>query len=122
MRHNWKTAAAGIAALLLAATASAGDGAKHQAPEFSDFDLDGDGHITSDEFIEGHAERFRKMADEGRELKYANKLPGMFEKIDTDGDQQISPEEFDEHRAQKPHKMQHGKKKHGKKKHGEEAT
>jgi len=114
VKHSWKTAAVTVAALLLTATASAGEGKKHQPPEFSDFDLDGDGFIASDEFIEGHAQRFEQMADEGRKLKYANKLPGMFEKIDTDGDGLISPEEFEVHRSHK-----HGKKMHGKKKHAD---
>ena len=57
--------------------------------------------------MEGHSERFSKMAAEGRKMKHADRLPMMFEKIDADSDGILSKGEFEVHVAE-----EHGKKKH----------
>ena len=80
------------------------DTGKGHLPEFSDFDLDGDGKIIESEFNEGHAQKMSEMAAAGRQMKHAGNAPG-FAGIDTDGNGEISPQEFaahqDEHHAGK---------------------
>jgi Ca2+-binding EF-hand superfamily protein len=67
-------------------------------PAFSEFDLNGDEAISSDEFYKARADRITKHAQEGREMKNLANAPS-FEDIDTDGDEAISSEEFAAHQA-----------------------
>jgi hypothetical protein len=86
---------------------------KGHMPAFSDFDLDGDGAITEQEFNEGHAKRMAERAAEGHELKNAGKC--KFADVDADSDGAISPEEFKAHHAGHMNKGKHmhkGKHKH----------
>jgi hypothetical protein len=80
-----------------------GKGKGMNMPSFTDFDLDGDGQIVSEEFYKARAERIAKHAQEGRKMKGLANAP-TFEDIDTDDDGSISDEEFaahqDEHRQQ----------------------
>lgn len=80
-------------------------GGPHNMPSFADFDLDGDGAISSDEFYKTRGERIAKHAEEGRKMKNLANAPS-FEDIDTDGDEGISRDEFSAHQAEH---MQQGK-------------
>ncbi|MCW8925430.1 MAG: hypothetical protein OQJ84_04160 [Xanthomonadales bacterium] len=93
--------------VLFATSVAAGEGGKIKGhmPEFSDFDLDGDGAIVEQEFNEGHAKRFSERAAEGHELKNAGKC--KFADIDADSDGAISQEEFTAHRAEHKNKGHH---------------
>lgn len=76
-----------------------GKGKGMNMPAFTDFDLDGDGKIVSEEFYKARAERVAKHAEEGRKMKGLANAP-TFEDIDTDGDGGISAEEFAAHQAE----------------------
>ena len=78
-------------------------------PTFADFDLNGDGKMTEDEFNKARSERIAKRAKEGRKMKNLANAP-TFGDIDTDDDGSVSPEEFAAHQAEHHSKMQ--KKKH----------
>jgi hypothetical protein len=97
----------GAVLVMFAAGVAAGEGKgmKGKMPAFSDFDLDGDGVMTEQEFNEGHAKRMSEMAAEGHELKNAGKC--SFAEIDTDSDGAVTPEEFSAHKAQLKHKGKH---------------
>jgi hypothetical protein len=62
-------------------------------PAFSDFDTDGDGALTSQEFYDARAERMRERAQQGFPMRNAPYAPA-FESLDGDGDGRVSPEEF----------------------------
>lgn len=76
-------------------------------PTFADFDLNGDGTITEDEFTKARSERIAERVKAGRKMKNLANAPS-FDDIDTDDDDGISPDEFkahqDEHRAKGHHK------------------
>ena len=63
---------------------------------FADFDLDGDGAITSAEYYQARGARMAERAKEGGKLKNAGDMPS-FEAIDLDGDGTLSAEEFNAH-------------------------
>lgn len=71
---------------------------RRNCPEFTDFDLDGDGSITSIEFDAGHQGMYRQHMNEGRKLRKLANAPG-FSDIDTDGNGSMSREEFAAHQA-----------------------
>lgn len=70
-------------------------------PTFSQFDLNNDGKITPKELEDGRAERIKKNAKEGRNLKNVGKTPS-FTDIDTNKDGSISKEEFSSHKKMHP--------------------
>jgi Ca2+-binding EF-hand superfamily protein len=73
-------------------------------PTFAEFDLNGDGGITGNEFNTAHAERIAKHAQEGRKMKnLANAC--SFADIDTDGDGVVTPNEFSAHQVEHRKKM-----------------
>jgi Ca2+-binding EF-hand superfamily protein len=65
----------------------------HQPPAFSEFDLDGDGVVSEDEFNTFRAARHEAMAREGRPMKGMASAPA-FGDIDTDGDGQLTEAEL----------------------------
>ena len=73
-------------------------------PTFADFDLNGDGKMTEDEFNKARSERIAKRAKEGRKMKNLANAPS-FSDIDTDDDGSVSPEEFAAHQAEHHSKM-----------------
>lgn len=79
-------------------------------PTFADFDLNGDGKMTEDEFNQARSERIAKRAKEGRKMKNLANAPS-FADIDTDADDSVSPEEFAAHQAEHHSKMHKHKKK-----------
>jgi len=78
-----------VSALLLAGQADAqermqGKGGKHQRPDFSSIDTNGDGYIVFDEFS-------------------SQEIPGgdhqtIFDSMDTDSDGKVSESEFNDHK------------------------
>lgn len=78
-------------------------------PTFADFDLNGDGGITEDEFNTARAERIAKHAQEGRPMKNMANAPS-FADIDTDDDGLVSADEFSTHQAEHRKKMSDAKK------------
>lgn len=82
-----------------------GKGMKGNMPQFSDFDLDGDGVIVEVEFNEAHAKKMSEMAASGHQMKHAGDAPG-FAGIDTNDDGEISEQEFSDHQAAH-HKQMH---------------
>ena len=66
----------------------------HHGPvPFADFDADGDGFISEQEFNETRAAHMAAMAAEGREMKGAASHPS-FADLDTDGDGLLSEDEL----------------------------
>lgn len=68
-------------------------------PAFADFDLNGDGAITEDEFNKARSERIVKRAQEGRQMKNVANA-SSFQDIDADDNGSISPDEFTAHQAE----------------------
>lgn len=82
--------------------------------KFAEFDLDGNGFITEQEWGEGHALRMKDLAEEGRKMKHAGEMP-TFASIDLNDDGQVDEEEFAAHKKAHQHKHRHeGKGKHHK--------
>ena len=76
------------------------------APTFAEFDLDGDGAISSEEYYQARGARMAKRAQEGGKLKNAANMPA-FETIDLDSNGSLSPDEF------AAHHREHGRHHHG---------
>lgn len=70
-----------------------GAGGMMQRPQFSEFDRNGDGSLSSQEFYDARAERMRQRAMQGYPMRNAASAPA-FEQIDSDGDGKVTPEEF----------------------------
>ena len=62
-------------------------------PDFSEFDLNGDGRIDEPEFAEARAARVSARAKEGRRLRGMATAP-PFAALDSDGDGSLTREEF----------------------------
>ena len=62
-------------------------------PSFSEFDLDGSGVLTEQEFYDARGQRMRERAMQGFPMFGAATAP-TFEQIDSDGDDQVTPDEF----------------------------
>ena len=75
-------------------------------PGYEDFDLDGDGRVLEEEFIEARGQRVAERAKEGRMMRGLANMPG-FSDIDSDGNGEISREEFAAHQAS--HQRGHGR-------------
>jgi hypothetical protein len=115
MNQMAKYAAVIVAGFSLLMTGAAiaqdmGKGKGMNMPSFADFDLDGDGAISNDEFNKAHAERIAQNAKEGRKMKGLATMPS-FADIDTDGDGSLSPAEFAAHQA-KHHAEMHQNESH----------
>jgi Ca2+-binding EF-hand superfamily protein len=67
-------------------------------PQFASFDLDGDGGVSQEEFIEARGQRVAERAKQGRMMRGMANMP-EFSDIDSDGDGSISPDEFAAHQA-----------------------
>lgn len=77
-------------------------------PTFEDFDLDGDGRITEEEFNKLRSERIARHAEEGRPMKNMANAPS-FADIDTNADGGVSREELGAHQADHMKKMMDAK-------------
>ena len=95
----------------LAINAQAGQDSHGGPPPFSEFDLDGNGFVSEEEFNTVRGQHMAAKAAEGKQMKGAATAPA-FADIDKDGDGQLGPEELSA--AQKAHMAErHG---HGKNK------
>lgn len=68
-------------------------------PEFSEFDLNGDGKILEEEFYEARNKRMSERAQQGYQMKNAGMAP-PFSAVDTNGDGEVTAEEFSAHQSQ----------------------
>lgn len=76
-----------------------GRGMGRNMPSFAEFDLNGDGDLTKEEFYDARAKRMYDRAEQGYQLRNAASAPA-FEEIDTNSDGKIDPDEFKTHQAQ----------------------
>lgn len=70
-----------------------GAGWGRNMPSFAEFDLDGDGVMVEDEFIEARGRRISERARQGYPMRGLGSAP-PFTAVDRDGDGQVTPEEF----------------------------
>jgi len=70
-----------------------GRGRGGSPPAFSDFDLNGDGAIDEQEFIDARTKRIAERMEEGRMMRGLT-TPHTFTDMDTDADGSLTPEEF----------------------------
>ena len=68
-------------------------------PEYSEFDLNGDGIILEEEFYQARNKRMSERAQQGYQMKNAGMAP-PFSAVDTNGDGEVSAEEFSAHQSQ----------------------
>lgn len=68
-------------------------GGNRQAAGFADFDSDGDGVVTAEEFARTRTARQGEKAAQGYPMRNAGSAPG-FESFDVNGDGRLTPEEF----------------------------
>ena len=87
-------------------------GGKHQPIAFSDFDLDGSGLVSEEEFNAVRGERMAAKAAEGKQMRGAASAPS-FADVDTSGDGSISAEELTAAQTAHREKRQNMKKGHG---------
>ena len=95
-----------IAVLPLAARA---DGHRQGPPTFEDFDADGDGFVSQEEFDQFRAERIAARAAEGRQMRGLANAPS-FDDFDANGDGKLDSDEFT---AGREARMQAMRKQHG---------
>lgn len=69
-----------------------------QPPAFAEFDLDGSGGISEQEFNQARAQRISERAQQGYPMRNLANAPA-FADIDSDGDGSLSEEEFASHQA-----------------------
>jgi Ca2+-binding EF-hand superfamily protein len=65
-------------------------------PSYSDFDSDGNGKITQEEFENTQQKRMSEKAESGKMMKNAQNAPA-FKDIDTNNDGNIDATEFAQH-------------------------
>jgi hypothetical protein len=89
---------ASLAALFIALPAAAQPSARPMGPGpmpvFADFDGNGDGRITEQEFIDARSQRIAERATEGRAMRGLSEVLD-FKEIDSNGDGGLSREEFE---------------------------
>ena len=68
-------------------------GGRGSPPAFSDFDLNGDGVVSEQEFRDARTARIAKRVREGRMMQGLINAP-TFSDLDTDGDGSLTPDEF----------------------------
>lgn len=82
-----------VVALALLPFAARADAHRPPPPTFEDFDADGDGFVSEEEFLGLRAERMAARAAEGRKMKGAASAP-PFSSVDSDGDGKLDRAEF----------------------------
>ncbi|MCB1760384.1 MAG: EF-hand domain-containing protein [Gammaproteobacteria bacterium] len=71
-------------------------GRGYNMPGYQDFDLDNDGAVSEEEFIEARGRRIEQRAKEGRMMRGLASMP-QFSDLDSDADGKISAAEFAAH-------------------------
>mgnify|MGYP001827098344 CR=1 FL=1 len=71
-----------------------GRGMGGSPPSFSEFDLNGDGAIDEQEFIEARTKRIAERMKEGRKMRALTTAHTVSD-MDADGDGRLTPEEFE---------------------------
>jgi Ca2+-binding EF-hand superfamily protein len=105
-----------IAVAMLPFVAKADSHMKHSPPAFSEFDADGDGAVSEEEFNAFRSARMAAKAEAGKPMKGAKYAPA-FSDLDTDGDGMLSEAELvagQKAQRQKMHEMHEMHKGHGK--------
>jgi hypothetical protein len=82
-----------LAIALMPLAAKAESHGKHSPPPFTEFDQDGDGFVSEDEFNTKRAACMAAMAEAGKPMKGAATAPA-FSDLDTDGDGQLNEAEL----------------------------
>jgi len=77
-----------------------GPGMGRYMPAFPEYDLDGNGSISEQEFTQARNRRITERSQQGYRMRNLENAPA-FADIDTDGDGRISREEFAAHQAQR---------------------
>lgn len=91
-----------IASGAVAGNMNKGQGRNNEAmqpPAFAQFDLDGDGKVTEQEFNQARTERIAQRTEDGRRMKNINENT-MFSSIDTNSDGVITNDEYTAHQSQ----------------------
>ena len=70
-----------------------GRGMGRHMPTFEEFDLDKNGYLHKEEFIEARTKRITQRAKEGYMMRGLSNMM-EFEELDKDGDGKITPDEF----------------------------
>ncbi|WP_373035655.1 hypothetical protein [Sulfurimonas sp.] len=84
-----------IVALIVTGALAVGQG--NTMPSYADFDANGDGRVTQEEFRNTQQKRMEERAETGRMMRNADKAP-KFEDIDANKDGSIDKQEFKTHR------------------------
>jgi Ca2+-binding EF-hand superfamily protein len=82
-----------IAVAMLPFVARADSHKTHNPPAFTEFDKNGDGAVSEEEFTEFRSARMAAMAEAGKPMKGAATAPA-FSDLDTDGDGVLSEAEL----------------------------
>ena len=98
-----------VAIVMLPFVAKAESKQHHSPPPFSEFDANGDGLVSEEEFTTFRAERMKAKAEAGKQMKGAATAPA-FSDLDTDGDGMLSEAELTagQHAHMKAMREQHG--------------
>lgn len=76
-----------------------GPGMGRNMPAFADFDTNGDGSLTEQEFNEAKGKRIQERAQQGYQMRNLATAP-TFATIDSNGDGRVDPQEFAAAQAQ----------------------
>lgn len=82
-----------IAVAMLPFVAKADSHKMHRPPPFSDFDENGDGVVSAEEFADTRAARMAAMAESGKPMKGVASAP-TFSDLDTDNDGELTEAEL----------------------------
>jgi len=81
-----------------------GRGMGRNMPSFADFDLDGDGSLTEQEFYQARANRIAERSQQGYPMRNLPNAP-TFQSLDANGDGRLDPQEFAAGQAQHRQQM-----------------
>ncbi len=85
-----------IVALIVTGAFAMGQG--NMMPSYSDFDRDGNGQVTQQEFEQTQQERMTAQAKAGKMMRNAGNAP-VFSDLDTNNDGNIDEKEFQTHQS-----------------------
>jgi Ca2+-binding EF-hand superfamily protein len=94
-----------IVALIVTGALAMGQG--NMMPTYSDFDIDGNGKVTQEEFENTQQARMSAQSEAGRIMRNADNAP-IFSDIDTNSDGNIDEKEFQTHQIKNRKNMRRG--------------